>query len=726
MLASVKWIKRAFFVAATFLLCFFTATLLSLSPVVKNFNHVLSDSKTLVLTGRDGTPLSISYQSDWNITDHRPLYQMPDLLVRAFLFSEDKHFYSHKGVDWRARLAAIYQNIKHRKTIRGASTITEQVVRMLHPRPRNLWSKWIEGIEAIQLDHSVDKATLLEFYLNQIPYASKRRGVVQAARYYFDRDIETLTPREAIALVVLARAPSAYDLYKNPSKIDAPVLRMAKGMKDENIIPQKTFYDLSLESIKTLSPSLPVEARHFARHVLRDSRLNGQTTTLHTTLDSALQSNVQGILDQRVQKLTTQHVNNAGALVIDHTTGDVLAWVSAGAGNKDTKAGDLDPITTPRQPGSTLKPFLYALALEKGWTTATFLNDAPITEAIGSGLHRFRNYSNTHYGVLTLREALGNSLNIPAILTINYVGVDVFLNRLHALGFDSLGQDAALYDEGLALGNGEVTLLELVQAYATLANKGQAVEPKFFDSTSAPFQKDKTVFSGNITSIISNILSDPSARALEFGSNSVLNLPFRTAIKTGTSTDYRDAWAVGYNDRYVVGVWMGNLDRTPMKDVTGSTGPALALRSIFHQLNKNRTLQPLYQSPSLVVADVCTRPADENGHCPMRTDLFVSMPQNKMVAMPKKNKLELVQPTKNLMVAYDPRIPKSHQKMRFELNGLENGDEVEWFLNGVSLARTQGATYLWDVARGAQTLSAFIHRADGRMDKIPPVPFTVK
>ncbi len=718
-------IKRTLVCLVALLLCFCAATVLSMSPVVKNFNHVLSDTKTLELTGRDGTPLSISYQSDWNILDHRPLYNMPDLLVRAFLFSEDKNFYTHGGVDWRARMAAAYQNIKYRHTVRGASTITEQIVRMLHPRPRNLWSKWVEGVEATRLEASIDKPTLLEFYLNQLPYAAHRRGVTQAARYYFDRDLDTLTPREILALVILARAPSAYDLYKNAGKIDVLITRMATQMKEANLLSSKIYDDVSLQVLKTSAPSLPVEARHFARHVLADSKSLGKTSLI-TTLDAALQSQVQGIIDQRLKKLSSKNVANAGVLVMDYTTGDILAWVSAGATDDTTNARDIDPVTTPRQPGSTLKPFLYAMALESGWTPATFLNDAPIAEAVGTGLHRFRNYSNTHYGIITLREALGNSLNIPAILTINHVGVDRFLNTLHALGFDSLSRDAALYDEGLALGNGEVTLLELVRAYAAMANQGRIVETRFLEDSDSGFQKPRNVFRPEISSIISNILSDPSARALEFGNDSLLNLPYRTAVKTGTSTDYRDAWSVGYNDKYVVGVWMGNLDRTPMKEITGSTGPALALRSIFHILNQNRNIKPLYQSPALVSADVCTRPADDNGNCPMRTDLFLSTPLQNPTPTPRPSALELVSPTKNLMVAYDPRIPKGHQKMRFELAGLEAGDEVEWLLNDVSLARTKKPTYLWDVARGAQNLVVVIHKSDGTALCLPPVPFLVR
>jgi penicillin-binding protein 1C len=445
-----------------------------------------------------------------------------------------------------------------------------------------------------------------------------------------------------------------------------------------------------------------------------------------TTLDASLQTRVQDILDARLKKLSGKHVANAGALVIDHTNGDILAWVVAGARDETTKAGDIDTVTTARQPGSTLKPFLYATALEKGWTAATILNDAPIAEAVGSGLHRFRNYSNTHYGPITLREALGNSLNIPAVLTINYVGVDPFLNELHRLGFDSLDRGAAVYDEGLALGNGEVTLFELTRAYATLANRGTYRPLRVFMDERTKAQS--SIFKPETASLIGNILSDPRARSLEFGSDSILNLPVRTAAKTGTSTDYRDAWTLAYNDRYTVGIWMGNLDRTPMKEVTGSTGPSLAMRSIFQILNTNRDTQSLYVSPALIERDICTRPSADPLDCPRRTELFAGgeTPEDiSLTAAPAR--AELVRPTNGLMMAYDPRVPAERQKFRFELAGLNDGERAEWVLDDVSLGVTESPRYLWPLAKGRHKLGVIIYGRDSQpVRRIDPVAFTVR
>lgn len=719
---SKKHLKFLYLLPCAALVLFIGATLICLKPITASFDRITAESHNVPVTDRSGIPLAITYKTDWNSADRKPLYEMPDLLTSAFLFSEDRKFYGHGGVDWKARGAALWQNIRHRKTVRGASTITEQVVRMINPRPRNLWSKWLEGIEAALLEREHSKTEILEFYMNQVPYASGRRGVAQAARYYYNRDLKTLGAKEMLSLVILARAPSAYDLYANPGKIDAPLNRLATQMKEAGKIAPAIYADIGHETLETVKPSLPVDARHFARFI----KLNSTKTSLRTTLDSSLQSQVQNLLDTRMKKLAAKHVTNAGVLVIDHTNGDILAWVVAGARNPQTKSGDIDTVTTPRQPGSTLKPFVYASALEKGWTAATILDDAPIAEKVGSGLHRFRNYSNTHYGPITVREALGNSLNIPAILAVNYVGVDPFLNTLHELGFDSLNRGADIYDEGIALGNGEVTLYELVRAYSTLANKGQT-RPLRFTVNNAARVKSNKIFTPETASIIGNILSDPRARALEFGNDSILNLPIRTAAKTGTSTDYRDAWTIGYNDRYTVGIWMGNLDRTPMKDVTGSTGPALVMRGIFQILNKDRDTKPLYLSPALIEQDVCTRPRHHNDDCPRRTELFVAGTQaDNLSSEVKEQKIELVRPTQDLMIAYDPRIPSDHQKFRFELAGLKDGDEAEWILNGQSLGRGPTPRYLWPVQKGRQELAVIIHSSGEAERKIAPVRFTVR
>lgn len=701
---------------------FALATYASIQPVDTPFTAVISDTQKLQVTDRNGAPLSISYKNPWNSYDLVALHDMPDLLVQAFLLSEDKRFYEHHGVDWSARASALWQDAKHLRRQRGASTISEQVVRLLHPRSRNLWSKWIEGFEATGLEQHFSKADILEFYLNQLPYAANRRGVLQASRYYFSRDLGTLSKKEMLALVVLARAPSGYDLYKRAKDIDGSINRLAEAMQ----LSETDLRKIKGETLMLAQPAAPVNAAHFVQYVRLSTPASVQEEAhnLHTTLDAHLQRRAQELLDQRIKTLSAKHVRNGAVLVADHTTGEILAWVIGGADDEKTPGRMIDAVTVPRQPGSALKPFLYTLALDSGWTPVTIIEDAPLNEAIGNGLHRFNNYSHLFYGKVTLRQALGNSLNIPALHTIDYVGVERYLDKLRALGFASLNKDARLYDEGLALGDGEVMLLELVQGYAALAHRGVYRPLSFL--TEGSFGSERRVYSEEATSLIGNILSDPWARNMEFGSGSVLNLPVQTAVKTGTSTDYRDAWAVGFNDRYVVGVWMGNLDQSPMDGVTGSTGPALALRGVFNELNANRTTHRLFSSPKLVQQDVCVPLAGGDG-CVNRSEYFMqgSEPSAQQATAPARG-ITLTQPTDGLHLAIDPRVPRDKQAFEFALAGVENTTQVEWVLDNESIAKQKGGKYLWQLARGKHQLKAVVWQDGRQFAQTVPVEFIVK
>ncbi|MFH1157423.1 MAG: transglycosylase domain-containing protein [Pseudomonadota bacterium] len=699
------------------------ATCVAVVPVRSSLRALQSDAQTLQIIDRAGKPLTITYQNRWNVYDNLPLYAIPDLLQRAFIVSEDKRFFDHGGVDWQARGVALLQNWKSLRTVRGASTITEQVVRMINPRSRTLWSKWVEGIEAALLERVYSKAEIFEFYLNQIPYAANRRGVVQAAHYYFDRDLPTLTPKEMLALVVLARAPSGYDLYKGGDKITAATNRLAGNLLKYSALSADDVAQIKAQTFTLAQPSLPVNAGHFAGYIRDHMQAGGNS--IHSTLDSGLQSRVQAIIDDRVRFLSRKNLHNAAVLVADHTTGEILAWVAAGAGDPGVPANQIDAVTVPRQPGSALKPLLYAAALDSGWTPATLIDDAALSGAIGAGLHNFKNYSNIYYGRITLREALANSLNIPALLTINHVGTEKYLNMLHRLGFESLDRGAEIYDEGLALGNGEVTLLELVQGYAALANRGTFRALRFV-TEGGDNGAEEQVYSPEAASLIGNILSDGWARRLEFGNNSVLNLPVQTAVKTGTSTDYRDAWAVGFNHRYVVGIWMGNLDHTPTDGVTGSTGPALALRSIFNELGKGDTPQPLWLSPKLVQKDICIDDPHDAGRCYMRSEYFRpgTEPGTQSV-MKEKQRFEIIKPTDGLQMAMDPRIPQNHQKLLFTMSGLKPEQTVEWVLNGESITASNDK-YLWQMTRGKYRLQAHVKEGDKLIYVVPEISYVVK
>lgn len=689
---------------------FLFATHIELKPSPTSLQTVLSDVQRLQVLDRLGRPLSVSYQNRWNLYDALPLYEIPSLLQEAFVVSEDKRFFEHRGDDWRARLHAVWQNIKSFSKVRGASTITEQVIRLLHPRPRSLWSRWIEGWEARSLEKKVSKADILEFYLNQVSYAANRRGVVQAARYYFNRELSTLSPKEMLSLVVLVRAPSRLDPYRHPERLEPLVVHLAKKLVVRHILPQERYQSLLQEQLTFEKAELPVDSSHFVTYVRQNVRPeSARPEGLHTTLNATLQAWIQDRLDRSLGRLRTYKVYNGAALVVDYHTDEILAWVVAGTKDENVPGRFIDAVTTPRQPGSTLKPFLYAMALESGWSPATVIPDTPADEVIGHGLHSYRNYSGRFYGPVTLRQALGNSLNIPAIRTIRFVGVHGFLARLQRLGFESLKQSADYYGDGLVLGNGEVSLFELVQAYSTLARRGVFRPLKFLSYENLP-RSPRQVFSPEISSLIANILSDPNARLLEFGRRGILDFPVQTAVKTGTSNDHRDTWSIGFNDRYVVGVWMGNLDQNPTQGLTGSRGPALLLRSIFARLNQNRETRALYLSPKLIQRSVCVD-SIVSPPCQTRMEWFLPGQEPERIAKtPKEKPIQIFKPTPGLHLARDPRIPDEDEVFEFQIIGLNPKDCVEWWLNDRLIAKTNGGRYLWPLKKGTHKLRASVLR----------------
>ena len=700
---------------------------------------------------RNGIALSVTYDNPWNIHDWLPLHDIPVLLQDAFIASEDRRFYHHRGVDWLARGHALLQNIAARRSVRGASTITEQVVRILHPRPRTIWSRWLEGFEATRLEERFAKSAILEFYLNQVPYSRQRRGVLQAARLYFDRDPDTLTPQEMLTLAILVRAPSRLG-RPGGQDLARPLRQLHDFLVQTGKLPDTPASGILAEPLSLTDFHLPVDAGHFIRQVRRHASLeepgkNHGPAKILTTLDSVLQGHIQEILDQHLRDLKRNDVHDGAVLVIDHQNDEIVSWVNNNGLSGEIPGGWIDAVTVPRQPGSTLKPFLYGLALDRGWTASTIIDDSPLSRKVGNGIHPFHNYSRNYYGPLRLREALGNSLNIPAIRTIQFTGVSDFLDRLHDLGFASLDRTAGHYGEGLALGNGEVTLLELVQAYAVLSRGGVFHPLRLTLDGRDTGQPRRRIYSIEAASLVADILADRDARRREFGFSNILSFPVQTAVKTGTSNDHRDAWAIGFNHRYTVGIWMGNLDGHATNGLTGTTGPGLVLRSTFTELNRFEEARPLFLSPRLAMEKICRQTGQRaTPLCPTIIEKYLpdTLPQtfcshhiglagsgmtagSVHPALPVP--VHLLQPTANLQMIMDPHIPDSIEAYPMRLSGNNRTKRIEWFVDG-RLSGTSGENdthYMWPLARGPHLAQARVWLADaGTPLETPPVHFLVK
>ncbi|MFO0415789.1 MAG: transglycosylase domain-containing protein [Pseudomonadota bacterium] len=701
----------------------------AIQPTPSTLKAALGEGEKSQIRDRFGTPLSYTFATRWNYSDYVPLHLIPPTLVKAFIEAEDKRFYAHSGVDWLARAHAVWQNIVALRTVRGASTISEQVTRMIAPvRSRSVWTRLIEGFEATALERRFSKAEILEFYLNQIPYAAQRRGVSQAARYYWNRDLSTLTTWEELALAVMVRAPDRLNLYRSPLAIDSSVGRLAAKLIKGGALDPSDYENSSRNRAPLAKPEIPVRADHFARFMLSQSTDRQLLGVQTTTIDPAIQRSAQEILEGIIRDLSNYNVKDGAMLVLDTKTGEVLAWVNA-FDPKNSEAGEIDGVITPRQPGSTLKPLLYALAIERGWSAATIINDSPLAEPVGLGLHNYRNFSRRYYGDITLREALGNSLNIPAIKAVQFVGKDELLKFLRELNFTSLTKPVEHYGEGLALGNGEVTLLELVSSYLMLASRG--VQRPLVTRLYTPSRDGSThrrAISSPTASIISDILSDPQARSHEFGGDGLLNFPIQTAIKTGTSTDFKDAWAIAYSSNFTIGVWMGNQDRSSMSSITGSRGPALALRAAFAEFERTRESAPLFIDPLLTRVSICPETGKRpNAGCRSKLELFTTVgapqeicdsphpinteEQDQIKHREARNgtdaaMISIVLPTPGLNLALDPRIPDQLEAFRFKVKATQRFESLEWIVDNSVVGRTDGddLTYLWNLQGGHHTL----------------------
>jgi penicillin-binding protein 1C len=518
-------------------------------------------------------------------------------------------------------------------------------------------------------------------------------------------------------------------------RIKKPLRALADRMLAKGDLTAGDHRDILRQKLQIRKGTLPVDASHFIEFIFNSVPVKDQQTggALQTTLDAELQQRVQNILDGVLNQYSGRRVKNGAVLVVDHHQHEILAWANGGRRNQPGAGSWMDAVLIPRQPGSALKPFLYALALERGWTAATLIEDSPLSAPVGAGLHPYHNYSRKYYGPVRLRTALGNSLNTPALRTLRHIGTDHFLARLKRLGFESLRQHPDYYGDGLALGNGEVTLYELVRAYAVLANRGRRFALRVTlaagaDDRSAPCQ----VFSDETTSLIGDILSDPGARGLEFGHGGMLRMPVQTAVKTGTSNDYRDAWALGYNFRFTVGVWMGNLDGSSTDGVSGASGPALILRSVFNELGRRHRTRPLYMSPSLVQLGICGESlVSPDTACSQVTEWFSGSGEAEDEEMtplaPDRMQIEWLQPTNGLHLARDPRIPDDREAFRFALNAVPAGAEVRWFVDDIQIAKTTSAEYLWPLVAGPHRVRASIDLSDPKtVVQVEPITVFVK
>ncbi|SFI31732.1 penicillin-binding protein 1C [Collimonas sp. OK307] len=601
-------------------------------------------------------------------------------LRNALVASEDRRFYQHSGVDWNAVAAAAWGNLWNTRT-RGASTITMQLAGLLDDdlrrrnAPRSIQQKMSQVMVAQQLERNWRKDQILEAYLNLVSFRGELVGIHALSRVLFGKHPSGLSQREAAIAVALIRGPNA-----KPARVAERACRIlqeqhaaqeCKGLEDFTLLALVRTGSNSEVIVTTSAPQL---APHLARKLLRTP---GQT--VRSTLDAGVQRFANDALRRQLASLVERNIEDGAVIVLDNASGDVLAWV--GSSGSFSNAADVDGVVALRQAGSTLKPFLYELAIEKKWmTAASILNDAAINLPTASGLYIPQNYDKQFKGLVSARTALASSLNIPAVRTLVTVTPTIFFERLQKLGFQ-LRESGDYYGYSLALGSADVSLLALSNAYRTLANQGRYSGVR--NTLADPAVKMSKVMEPGAAFIIGDILSDRSARSRTFGLENALSTRIWTAVKTGTSKDMRDNWAVGYSDRYTVGVWVGNASGLPMWDVSGVTGAAPIWQEVMQYLHgRDQLRQQIPQKPAGVVQQEI-RYADKI-EAP-RQEYFLAGTEQSLITTAKSDDIAIAirYPTPGMLVALDPDIPPQRQRIRFSADGLSSG---WWRLDGKLLA----------------------------------------
>ena len=574
------------------------------------------DSQAVEFTDRDGLPLGTLLARDQEHTAAVALDSVSPLFVRAIVAAEDAHFYERGPVDYRALVRSAYMAARARRIVSGGSTIAMQLARMISGAPSTPLGKLQQIWTAWRVWGGMDRAQILEAYVNRLPMGGNLYGVEAAARTYFGVPARNLDLAQASALAAIPNDPANLDPYAHWSALKARQAYVLARMVHEGYV-SRVQADSALSEQILLRPRSRgiIAAPHFLFFLA--SQLPPLTAHVRTTIDRPLQEFVETQISEVVRTLQSRNVHHAAALVIDNRSGEVLAYVGSPDYFADAQLGRNDGVQALRQPGSTLKPFLYELALESRTIHPnTILADVPVRYSIpGAKLYAPSDYSDTFLGPVRVRIALADSLNVPAVRVLEKVGVPVFLDRLHALAFTHLTRDADYYGLGLTLGGGEVSLWELARGYLVAARGGAPVElVSWFPDAQARHQaarlKDNAAQRiGERASweLVTDILSDSHARARSFGVSSALSMPFPAAVKTGTSSDFRDTWTVGYTSDYTVAVWVGNFDGEPMRRLSGVAGAAPLWNRIMLHLHEQREPQPFPAPQGMALREICAQ-----------------------------------------------------------------------------------------------------------------------
>lgn len=748
-----------------------------------------------------------------------PLAQIPQHCIQAVISTEDANFYSHPGVDVVGIARALWINLRGGEVLAGGSTITQQVARnlLLDPQQRaerSLRRKLRESILAIRLQNAYSKEDILALYLNQSYFGNLAYGIEGAARAYFGKSAQELSLAECALLTGLMQSPATYDPLTNRQAAEDRRDVVLGLMVDTGAITQAEASNAKNDVLQFASTPFPIKAPHFVMAVIKQlerlypEQLYNGGLDVTTTVDLNWQTTAEGIARQQLNALNNPtdpnkvpaDAHNAALVALDPFTGHVLTMLGSPDYFDEAIDGAVNASLAIRQPGSALKPFTYAAAMNPAlpnpWTAATMLLDVE-TPFVTRKLESYTpaNFGLVEHGPVSLREALASSFNIPAVETLDHIGIPALVGLLKNAGVETLADNSNI-DLAITLGGGEVRLLDLTQAYGIFPNGGYRVDPVFllkvadhngntlYQWKASPMQT--RVIDERVAYVITNILSDNDARIPAFGPHSALNIGRPAAAKTGTTTDFRDNWIVGYTPNLVVGVWVGNADNTPMVNVTGVSGAAPIWNAFMRAALLGQPELDFKQPPGIVQHVVCamsgllptsTCPLQKtevfiDGTVPTELDnmyqtfvldretgfladettpperrlsqVFLVLPQEARdwglrngIRQPPPNApvqltdrldgLRLLEPDPYTVFQISPMIPLNTQRLRLTVAAPPGTSSVTYLMDGEALGTVSQSPWdlWWTLELGEHELVANAQLADGSQQSSTAIPFTV-
>jgi penicillin-binding protein 1C len=681
------------------------------------------------------------------ISDPVKLEDVPKSFLDLLLYSEDRRFYEHAGVSLRSIARAMYQNVRARRVVSGGSTVTQQLARtrLQDVKPfalRKLAEVWL----ALRIDLYFTKRDILEAYVNQVYAGNHVYGFSQAARTYFDKTLDQLTPLETAALVQTIRAPSVFDLYRATTRVEERAKFLLQRYAAAGYMtPEELALDME-EPVRIRPFGTEVAAPHFCLWVYDEAKKlvprGTRIAEIHTTLDLELYNAFLNIVRDRMRRLESRNVNQASILFVDNASMEIL--VMLGSQDFFGERGQINGVFIRRQPGSTMTAFTYALALEsEKFTAATILPDVFLEFQSPVGKYVPQNYDRRYHGPVRLAMALGCSYNVPAVWTVDRLGLEPYYAFLKRAGFDSLVKPARFYGLGLTLGNADVTLYELTRGYTMFPNGGMLRQPRgilyVLSANGKYFEPRDTeavrLISPETAFLMSRLLSEFKYKAPAFGVNSPINFPFPVAVKTGTTKDFRDNTVVAWSTRWTMGIWAGNFTGEPMRETPSASGSALFLRDIVQWMyNLGLPIgEPFsYDGLDITLEYVCPlsgmkpgpncpdkiieyfrRGTEPTQECTWHAANGIVMPQEfrqwseanlpgANVTITNTGRFRIISPRQGDVYRLDPDVQLQSQQIRFETT--QTSETVEWYVNGEFFA--EGNRLYWQLRTGEFTIEA--------------------